>query len=818
MGIDTSILVINGLYYQNVWHVSTTGSDSTGDGSDGNPFSTIQTAIDLSSDGDSVLVEAGTYIENINFNGKNIVVTSADGPGEAVIDGNESGSVVTFENEEDSTAVLSGFILTNGYATNGGGIFLSNSSPILINVTLMNNNANSAGGGMYMYQSSPKLTNVTITSNLAGQAGGGMYLASSSSATLTSCIIWYNNPSQWSTTGGSSVTATYSAIRNINDWYGEGIIKDNPLFCAPYSSDYTLAQNSPCIGAGLNGTNMGALGVGCETVYNGPVWHVNTIGSDSTGNGSVNSPFSTIQYSISYAHVGDTVLVQPGTYYENITWPWVNGIKLISAGDEGNTIIDGGGNETVLQISYNYINSSTLIQGFTLTNGGRAYQGGGGITLWYSDPTITNVRVIQNYAYSNYSGGGIFLHSSHPTLTNVNVYGNSADYGAGGMYLAASSPTLTNVSITDNSTSSDGGGMILDFSSPLLTNVTISGNTSEFSGGGVYMKNNSSPSFMNCIMWNDFSQEIYFHDSGDSNSATISYSNIQGGQDSIVTNGNGTVTWSDGNIVGNPLFCNPDSGDFTLAGNSPCVGSGEDGANMGAFGVGCGIQVDWDFSLSEPVIEVMGTDNVWNPGDTISVEMDFCNNTDVAHNWYPGVTIESDSSLTSLLIGHIWFYAMVADTCHAISWSAIADRSIISDTIVTFRAYPEALNCQNQPEYCIDGDTLTFEVPIVVQVVSAEPKPFIPEEFSLHQNYPNPFNPVTTLRYDLPENSLVNIIIYDMLGKEVKTLINKTQDAGYRSIIWDATNDYGKPVSAGIYLYQIQAGKYMQTKKMVLLK
>ena len=107
---------------------------------------------------------------------------------------------------------------------------------------------------------------------------------------------------------------------------------------------------------------------------------------------------------------------------------------------------------------------------------------------------------------------------------------------------------------------------------------------------------------------------------------------------------------------------------------------------------------------------------------------------------------------------------------------------------------------------------------IVVQVVSTEPESFAPEQFSLHQNYPNPFNPTTSLRYDLPENNLVNITIYDMMGKQVKTLVNQTQDAGYKSVIWDATNDYGKPVSAGIYLYQIQAGEYIQTKKMVLLK
>jgi hypothetical protein len=94
----------------------------------------------------------------------------------------------------------------------------------------------------------------------------------------------------------------------------------------------------------------------------------------------------------------------------------------------------------------------------------------------------------------------------------------------------------------------------------------------------------------------------------------------------------------------------------------------------------------------------------------------------------------------------------------------------------------------------------------------------IPDQYILFQNYPNPFNPVTTLRYDLPENGHINITIYDMLGREVKTLINQTQNAGYRSVQWNTTNDYGKPVSAGIYLYQIQAGEYISTKKMVLLK
>ena len=95
---------------------------------------------------------------------------------------------------------------------------------------------------------------------------------------------------------------------------------------------------------------------------------------------------------------------------------------------------------------------------------------------------------------------------------------------------------------------------------------------------------------------------------------------------------------------------------------------------------------------------------------------------------------------------------------------------------------------------------------------------YLPDKHSLHQNYPNPLNPETIIPYDLPENIFVNITIYDLLGRQVKTLVNQVQNAGFNSIQWNATNDYGEPVSAGIYLYQIQAGTFYQTRKMALLR
>ncbi len=93
-----------------------------------------------------------------------------------------------------------------------------------------------------------------------------------------------------------------------------------------------------------------------------------------------------------------------------------------------------------------------------------------------------------------------------------------------------------------------------------------------------------------------------------------------------------------------------------------------------------------------------------------------------------------------------------------------------------------------------------------------------PISYLLYQNYPNPFNPITTLRYSLPEDEIVNITIFDMKGNIVKTLINSSQSGGYKSIQWNATNDRNESVSAGLYIYMIQAGEFKQTKKMVLLK
>ena len=95
---------------------------------------------------------------------------------------------------------------------------------------------------------------------------------------------------------------------------------------------------------------------------------------------------------------------------------------------------------------------------------------------------------------------------------------------------------------------------------------------------------------------------------------------------------------------------------------------------------------------------------------------------------------------------------------------------------------------------------------------------FIIQDYMLHQNYPNPFNPTTKISYDLPEASVVRLSIYDLMGREIRTMINSKQTAGFKNIQWNATDNLGKSVPAGMYIYTIEAGQFRQTRKMVLLK
>ena len=141
----------------------------------------------------------------------------------------------------------------------------------------------------------------------------------------------------------------------------------------------------------------------------------------------------------------------------------------------------------------------------------------------------------------------------------------------------------------------------------------------------------------------------------------------------------------------------------------------------------------------------------------------------------------------------------------------ITESTTLSETLGLELWYERIRNGESQR---IDS---LVRIPLVIQVdvisVSNEWLGDTPSEIVLYQNYPNPFNPVTTISYSIPIKSQVELVIYNTLGERIKKLVNKEKEAGSYQIEFDAT-----VLPSGIYFYRLQAGSFVETKKMVLLK
>jgi hypothetical protein len=111
-----------------------------------------------------------------------------------------------------------------------------------------------------------------------------------------------------------------------------------------------------------------------------------------------------------------------------------------------------------------------------------------------------------------------------------------------------------------------------------------------------------------------------------------------------------------------------------------------------------------------------------------------------------------------------------------------------------------------------------FTTELLTDVKDDEQGSIIPEKFELRQNYPNPFNPVCNIEYALPRSSHITLSIYNILGQKVRMLVDEYQSAGYKSIRWDGRDNQGREVTSGIYFYRIEAGDFVQAKRMVLIK
>lgn len=292
----------------------------------------------------------------------------------------------------------------------------------------------------------------------------------------------------------------------------------------------------------------------------------------------------TIQEAIDAAEPGDTILVGPGTYLENIDFKG-KGIIVISTAGPVLTVIDGGSPDdpdygsVVSFISKE--GEDTLLQGFTLTNGtGNLTTGlyrGGGVYCHESHPTLVNNHITNNEADM---GAGIYCkYFSSPTIIDCAVYENTASQEGGGMRTYGSHPVLANSTIYNNS-AMEGGGINCKGASPgpCLINVTLWGNTALGGGGGIYSRYDCALSVTNCIIFGNIAaqgSQIYIAHSTEPTPATISYSDVQGGEAAVFLHSTATLNWGAGNIDAEPQFVDTGLGDFHLTQGSPCIDKGD---------------------------------------------------------------------------------------------------------------------------------------------------------------------------------------------------------------------------------------------------
>ena len=491
----------------------------------------------------------------------------------------------------------------------------------------------------------------------------------------------------------------------------------------------------------------------------------------------------------------NTALIGGGVFTTGSFNTWTMSNSLIS---ENTAAYQGGGIEFV-------DNASPTLINVTFDDNVANDKGGGALSIGTTTPVFENCTITNNSA-PNGDGGGAFIFNewnwfanqnlvgSYPVFNNCFFEGNTSidgaavGYGKPGLWGPPDGATFYRNTIVNNQSSNYCGGININGGSSEIINCTIidnpNGNTVNGSGG-VDVALSGVARIINTIIRgnaNFYGSEVLAY-----NSAVFSsFSNIQN------IGNQGTE-----NIDADPLFYDPENLDFRLSPDSPCIDAGT--SNMGLFSIDDITDYDGtapDIGSVEGGVLPAVTGFALYP-QTNSVILTWNSIVDVEVDYY---VIERSTNQDFDETGSM--QSQITNTNY------FEDIELVYDTDLYYRvSYYYGI----QSEY---SETLTASV----EWLNNQKGETLPIAFKLHQNYPNPFNPKTKINYDIPNYSNVNIVIIDLSGSEIKSLVNKKHTSGRYSITWNGTNNNGDKVAAGMYLYKIQSGSFTKMEKMILLK
>jgi len=551
---------------------------------------------------------------------------------------------------------------------------------------------------------------------------------------------------------------------NGNASVGAGMLGVDPLYTDPLNDDYTLDINSPVLGMADDGRAMGDLR--WEPVNTDPVIYQVAAGD------------STLRMAVAGASDGDTIelITSGGIYSDSGTDKVIVNKKLTvraAAGLAEKPIVRNTNPATTAARLFEIQEGGELVlQGLCLDgrmmDGGPAHAKNAVRSQDINDPAdaFRFQLKIEDCEMRYYTESIVKAHAN--TAADSVILRNCIldEAQREGILLrentASGGPDIGSLEVTNTTFTKIGREAIyIEFSDPVvrITHCTFDSISYAEDKRIIYPRDVTDVQIKNCILSNQggsigASIRLY-------GNSTISYTDtFNVGAFSL--EGNSSV--GAGMLGVDPQYNNPAEYDYRLASLSPLRGAGDDGRAMG--------DLRWEAFPETATLTVSTTGNG-------SVELD-----------PPGgvYDIGSDVTLTA-----------------------------VPDTGWVFFEWQGALTGSNNPEILTITDDAA--VTAVFQLFTGiGDGAVLPEEFAVSRNYPNPFNPTTTIKFQVPQVSSVSLVVYNILGHKVRTLVNSSYEPGFYQTVWDGRNDSGESVSSGMYLYRFEAEGHVSTQKMLLMK